>query len=212
MKKLITIMLVISLLAIATSTVLGEGTIRINPTNPIMVGTEQTFTVWIQNGEATDPYIFLVMTDACHSSLVSVDVDWTGDSAAELTLGPGDFTEETEHTEGIKRPTGTTSGAGYTVASLMDHLGTTNPIWWAFEPFLDGSITGTPTPFNVTIESDDPRMLVYALGKSSGSGLFDLFVPPTIPGFMVPEPATIAAIATSMLALAAFAFFRKRRL
>jgi len=212
MKRLITIMLVISLLAIATSTVLAEGTIRIDPANPIMAATEQTFTVWIQDGEATDPHIFLVMTEACHSSLASVEVDWAGDSTPELTLGPGDFTQETEHTEGIKRPPGATEGAGYTVASLMDHLGTTDPIWWAFQPFLDGPITETPTSFTVTIESGDPRMLVYALGKSSGSALFDFFVPPTIPGFMVPEPATIAAVATSMLALAAFAFFRKRRL
>jgi len=158
MKKLALILLGISLLAMATSTVLGEGTIRISPALPIMVGTEQTFEVWIQNGEATDPHLFLVMTDTCYDSLTSVTVEWTGDGVADLTLVKTDFTEETDHTTGIKRPPGATPGAGYTVASLMDHLGTTGPIWWAFESFLNGSpITETATEFTVTLNSENPR-------------------------------------------------------
>lgn len=211
MKKLVLILLGISLLAMTTSTVLGEGTIRISPALPMMVGTEQTFEVWIQNGEATDPHLFLVMTDTCHASLTSVTVEWIGDGVADLIVMPTEFTEETEHTTGIKVPLGATSGAGYTVASLMDHLGTTDPIWWAFVPFLEGSITETATSFIVTLNSENPRMMVYALGKTSGSELFDFFVPPTNPGFMIPEPATIAAVATSMVALVAFAALRKRK-
>jgi len=212
MKKLALILLVVSLLAMATSTVLGEGTIRISPALPIMVGTEQTFEVWIQNGEATDPHIFLVMTSSCHATLTSVTVEWTGDGVADATILPGDFDIETEHTTGIKRPPGATSGAGYTVASLMDHLGTTDPIYWAFVPFLEGSITDTATSFTVTLNSENPRMMVYALGKTSGSELFDLFVPPTNPGFMIPEPATIVAVALSLMALVAYAAHRKKLL
>ena len=50
-------------------------------------------------------------------------------------------------------------------------------------------------------------MLVYILGKSSDSEslgeLYDMRVPPTIPGFVVPEIplGTISAIATMMGAL-----------
>jgi len=218
MKKLILMAIALSLLAITTSSVLGA-TIRIDPALPAMVGTTGDFKVSVtspSDDPTTDPHIFLVMTDACHAGLTDgVTVKW-GITTITIT----GWHEETEHTEGIKAPynitTGdplTTEGNGYTVASLMDHLGTTEHIWWAFEPFLGGDITQTPADFTVNLPSDNPRMLVYALGKTSGGGsdLFNNRVPPTQPGFMILEPATIVAVTTSLIALVAYAAYRRKR-
>ena len=207
MKKLVFVVLGLALFAIATSPVLGEGTIRLDPALPVMVGTSQTFEVWVEGSSTnptSDPHILLVMTDSCHDGLglQGVKVDGTPITAWE---------EETEHTEGIKVPhTGATMGGAYTVASLMDHLGTTEPVWWAFEPLGIGAITDSPTSFTVDLDSTAPRMLVYVLGKTEGSEEFDNRVPPTQPGFMIPEPATIAAVATSFVALMAYAIRRKK--
>ena len=78
--------------------------------------------------------------------------------------------EETEHTDSIKVPHNgilITDGAAYTVASLMDHLGTTEHIWWAFQPFLSGDITETHTSFTVTLDSSAHR-----IDRSSEINLF----------------------------------------
>jgi len=184
------------------------GTIRIDPPLPVMLSSPASFEVWVQPSAVptTSPYIFLVMTKSCYDGLTGdVEVGWTGGS---VTINTADWTEET--IDGKKVPPGTTNGAGYTVASLKDHLGTTEPIYWAFEPFLSEPITQTPQSFTVTLPSTAPRMLVYALGKTDGSELFNNRVPPTIPGFVIPEPATIAAVAASSLALIGFAV-RKRK-
>ena len=205
MKKLILVIIALTVFGIATSSVLAA-TIRLNPALPMMVGSEQEFDVWVE-GEAdnptTDPHILLVMTDACHSGLTSVTVDGT-----PITV----WEDETEHTEAVRAPP---NDAGYTVASLMDHLGTTETIWWAFEPLTldgDGDITDIPKTFTVTLESSAPRMLVYVLGKAGGSADFNNRVPPTKPGFMIPEPATIVAVALSLMALVAYAAHRKKLL
>ena len=217
MKKLILMAIALSLLVITTSSVLGA-TIRIDPALPAMVGTTADFEVSVttqSDDPTTDPHIFLVMTDACHAGLTGdVTVEW-GSTTIAITV----WHEETEHTNGIKVPPGTTEGAAYTVASLMDHLGTLEPIWWAFESFLGGPITQTPQTFTVTLPSTHARMLVYAIGKSLCGHicedpcgdpcpdlccwLFNNKVPPTIPGFVVPElgPALLAAASFSALAL-----------
>jgi len=210
MKKLILLVIGVSLLVAATSSVLAEGTIRLYPALPVMTGTSETFDVWVEGSSSnptTDPYILLVMTDACHDGLGVNGVKVDG---APIT----DWEPETEHTDGIKVPhdgIAITDGAAYTVASLMDHLGTTDPIWWAFEPLGIGAITDSPTQFTVDLDSIAPRMLVYVLGKTEGSEEFDNRVPPTQPGFMVPEPATIAAVATSIVALVAYAAIKRKR-
>lgn len=205
--KIMLILVGICLLAMPIVAVLGEGTIRINPALPIMVGTKYTFLVWTQCGTAYEPSIFLVMTNACHDSLTNVIIEWVSGS---ITLYPEDFTIETEHTGGIKVPPN--ANPGYTVASLMDHLGTIEPIWWAFKSFLDGPITNMATSFTLTLNSENPRMLVYVLGKRTTSATtYTLFVPPTIPGFIIPEPATMASVAISMFALATYVTLRKRK-
>jgi len=212
MKKSILPIIAIAVLvfaAIAPVLADGEGTIRISPSLPVMVESPATFQVWVQpSGEPTnDPHILLVMTKASYDGLTGdVTVSWTGGSTS---FAKADFTGVDS---GYVPPSGTTEGVRYQVASLKDHLGTTEPIYWAFEPFLSGGpITTTPVSFTVTLPSTSPRMLVYVLGKT-GTVLFNNRVPPTIPGFVVPEPATIVATVASLVALIGYTAARRRKL
>jgi hypothetical protein len=190
----------------------GIGTIRIEPTLPVGVASPAEFEVWVKPSAdpTVDPHIFLVMTESSFLGLVDdVTVDWTTDGSPDLIIGEADWTMETEH--GEKVPSETVNGAGYTVASLKDHLETSEPIYWAFKPIFDGEpLTTTRKSFNVTLPSSDPRMLVYVLGKNDGCELFNCRVPPTIPGFVVSAPAAIAALGISMTTLAAFAILRRK--
>jgi len=207
MKKLILVIIALSVFGITISSVLAA-TIRLDPALPVMVGTEQTFDVWVEgsaDNPTTDPHILLVMTDACYDGGITIV------TVTDATIGS--WNSETEHTEGITVPhTGVVAGTGYTVASLMDHLGTTETIWWTLAPLAIGDITDTPKQFTVSIQSVAPRMLVYVLGKTGGSEDFNNRVPPTKPGFMIPEPATIVAVALSLMALMAYAAHRKKLL
>lgn len=189
----------------------GLGTIRIDPYLPMGTSSPAQFEVWVKPGgdPTTDPNIFLVMTESCYDGLAgNVTVDWTGDGLSDLNITKDEWTNETEL--GKKVPPGTVNGAGYTVASLKDHLTTSEAIYWALKPFLDGDITQSHTVFNVTLPSSAPKMLVYVLGKTDGSELFNNRVPPTIPGFVIPEPATIVAAAIPFVALAGYAVVRRK--
>lgn len=199
-------------IALLCSPVLAEGLIRIDPHGsyygqPIMLSSPATFSVDVQSdGPAYDPHIFLVMTKDCYDGLTGdVEVTWTGGS---VTIHAADWHMETVNS--VKVPPGCTPGAAYTVASLKDHLVTTEAIYWAFESFLAAPITTTPQEFTVTLPSSNPRMLVYALGISEGEELFNLFVPPTQPGFVVPEVATILLVTASLSALALYAVKRRK--
>jgi hypothetical protein len=210
MKKIIISLVIMAFLALTVSPVLAEGLIRISPHGsyygePVMLTSPATFNVYIQSGpDATDPHIFLVMTEACYNGLTDdVEVNWTKNDVITITA----WNKETDNS--VKVPPGTTNGVGYTVASLKDHLGTTEPIYWAFAAFLDGPITETPVPFTVTLPSTDARMLVYALGRSSDS-LFDNRVPPTQPGFVVPELIPILLMLASFVAFALYAVRRRK--
>ena len=81
------------------------------------------------------------------------------------------------------------AGAGYTVASLKDHLETSESIWYAWAHILGENIVpGEIYEITVTMASSSPEMLVYIMGKSDcESRIYDMAVPPTIPGFVVPE-------------------------
>jgi hypothetical protein len=187
----------------------GVGSLRISPSLPIEVSSPAEFETWVQPGcdSVNDLHIFLVMTQACYNSLTGdVEVEWNGGS---ITIAMGDWTMESDNS--VKVPPNTVNGAGYTVASLKDHLETSGPIYWAFEPFLGGTLDEDHQTFTVTLPSGNPEMLVYDLGKCDGSTMFDVRVPPTIPGFVVPEPAAIAAVLSPMIALAGYAIHRKKR-
>jgi hypothetical protein len=217
MKKSLASLVILSIavLMIGTALASGEGLIRLDPhgsyyPEPTMLESPATFSVYIQSGpDALDPHIFLVMTNSCYIGLTAdVTVDWENGATPDLTITTWTMADD----NGDKVPPGCHSGVAYTVASLKDHLDTEEPIYWAFEPFLAGPITETPQNFTVTLESTDPRMMVYALGKDEGDELFTNKVPPTQPGFVVPEVATVLLAAASLSALGVYTLLRKRAL
>jgi hypothetical protein len=213
-RTLTTVVLALVALALAISPALAAS-IRIDPHGsyfglPIMISSPATFNVSIVGGSGnptTDAHVFLVMTETSFNSLTGdVTVAWNGGADSVTIIA---WTMESDNS--VKVPPDTTPGTGYTVAALRDHLNTTEPIYWAFAPFLDGmNITNMPTAFTVTLPATEPRMAVYILGKTVGSELFDNRNPPTQPGFIVPEPATIAAAGLSMVALLGYAVVKRK--
>lgn len=189
----------------------GTGGIRIDPPLPDGSETPAVFEVWVQGGAiANDPHIFLVMTESSFMGLTGdVEVSWDGGS---ITIPEAAWTSETDNSK--KVPPGTSSGAGYTVASLKDHLDTDGPIYWVFADLWDDPLDSTKKTLTVTLPSTNPEMLVYILGKSTGStefdAVFDIRVPPTIPGFVVPEIPFGTLTALLMMAAALSVVARSR--
>jgi hypothetical protein len=185
--------LIVSLMAIllASSFVLsafaGTGSIRIDPPLPYMNDSPAEFDVWVQGVDnAYDPIILLVMTDSCMDGLSTYpEVEWNG-GAGSVTLNTW---YEVTSSNGVKIPSFASDGAAYTAASLLEHLDASLPIHWAYASILDGPIEpGETYELTVYLDSDAPKMLVYVMGKSSEcSEEYDMSVPPTIPGFVVPE-------------------------
>jgi hypothetical protein len=213
MKKLLLIALILAIGAVSIASA-GVGSIKIDPYWPEMVASPATFETWVEGGSgpAYDPHVLVVITQECYNGL-------SGDVLLDDSLGTvhiSAFTAVTDNSE--KVPTGHT--AQYTVASLKDHLdegGVTlsadDTICWALAlaPFPE-PLTGTHVEFTVTLPSSAPRALIYVMGSSvDDSGDLDMHVPPTPAGFVVPEPATIAAVATSIGALGLYAYHRKRK-
>ena len=225
MKKALLILTLALMLVIVPTVQAQTGTIRIETPEghywPIMLESPATFEIWVQGaGNPTSaPHILLVMTKtSCLGLTGNVVVSWTGGSTS---FAPGEFTEVTENSAKVP-PSDTypiTPGAGYTAASLKDHLSfglsepisSTETICWAMKPFLDGApLTSSHQSFTVTLPSTDPRMLVYALGKTEDSTLFDNRVPPTRPGFIVPELTTILLVLASFSAFTLYIVKSKR--
>ena len=214
------------LLATVPNVKAQTGTIRIETPDgeywPVMVGSPATFEIWVEGTGSiptNDPHILLVMTEACLNGLMDdVVVSWTGDGIDDtVSFSIGDFQAVTDNSADVP-DSGTTPGARYKVASLKDHLdeglsvpiSPTETIYWAMAAFLDAPLTDSHQTFTVTLPSTAPRMLVYALGKNEGSELFDNKVPPTRPGFVVPELGTILLAAASFSALALYALKRRK--
>jgi hypothetical protein len=206
-RKLVLPLVAILLLPLVVNVVFAVDLIRTDPALPVMVDSPATFSVYIQSGDdASEPHIFLAMTESCYKGLTGdVTVDWPGNPTPKTITN---WNMETDNS--VKVPSDVDSGTGYTVASLKSHLGTTEPIYWAFEPFLAGPITETPQSFTVVLPSTEPKMLVYALGKSGETTVFNNRVPPTIPGFVVPEPAVVILLITSLSAFAVYAVKRRK--
>lgn len=211
MKKAFIALAALVVVAIAFQPVFAA-TIRLDPHGsyygqPTMLSSPATFNVYVQpSGDPTsDPHILLVMTETCYNALTDdVTVEWSDGSITITSWSKASVLSE-------KVPPDADSGTGYTVALLKDHLDTSEDIYWAFEGILDGEpLTTTPAEFTITLPSTDPRMMVYVLGKTGDSELFNNRVPPTQPGFVVPEVATIFIAASSMLALGAYACMRKK--
>jgi hypothetical protein len=212
-KTIYYLVLTIATLTLPTITIVhgGTGSIRIDPPLPTMTKSPATFDVWVQGtGSAHQPHIFLVMTKACYEGLSGdVTVSWSGGSGGPVTVTG--WKEETSN--GVKVPTGSSPGAGYTVASLKDHLGTSDSVYWAISPILDNNplVPGETYELTVSMSSTHPEMLVYVIGKSDSSEVFDMAVPPTIPGFVVPElPLGTIASLLSMIGSALLFKLKKK--
>ena len=185
----------------------GTGSIRIDPPLPDMSASPAEFIIWAQSGTAYEPHIFLVITESCKIGLTGdTIVSWDG-ASSPLIIEEGDWMGP-EINNGDKRPTDTTPGAGYTVASLKSHLDTDEPIYWIFEPILEGPLTSENETITISLHSSNPKMLVYVLGKhEEEASEYDDRVPPTIPGFVVPEIplGTLMGLVSMFAALALLA-------
>ena len=223
--KLTSFSIAIIVFAMVISPAFALGTIRLEPHGsyygqPVMLNSPAAFYVNVtgtSSNPTKDPHVFLIMTETSYKSLTgNVIVNWTHNGSENVTIA----TWHKETVNSVKTPPNTKSGTGYTVASLRSHLNTTEPIYWAFESILSGeALTFTPKAFTITLPATNPRMLVYVLGKVYSNNQFSIQcepcfnnrVPPTQPGFVVPEPATIASAGMSLVALAGYGIVRRKR-
>ena len=191
------------------------GQIRIEPHGsyyplPIMLKSPATFNVSVPVRTAYRPHILLVMTNASYQGLKGpVLVNWTGGSTSfpktSFKAANKKYIPRTLETFFVR----------YRVSALKEHIGVNgtedDTLWYAYGPFLSTPITKTPQTFNVTLPSTHPRMLVYAIGKSKCSPcLFNMRVPPTRAGFVVPDLAPILLTSASFGAFGIYAIKRRK--
>lgn len=213
MKRLaITIAVVALLAAMASPAFAGVGEIRIEPhgsyyPDPVMLTSPATFNISTTAHTAYQPNILLVMTDSSHSGLTgNVTVTWTGGS---ISFRPSDFTSVNG---GNVLLSVCENGAKYTVSSLKDHIGDSGILWYAYGPILTRPLNETAQEFTITLPSTHPRTLVYAWGKDSPTAAkFNMKVPPTRAGFVVPELGPILMALASFGGFAIYAVKQRKR-
>ena len=197
----------------------GGGNIRLEPCSsyyplPIMLSSPATFNVSTESPQqvAYDPQIFLVMTNASYQGLTgNVTVAWDGET---IKFTKANFTIANE-SQGAKIPP-LPGLPVYTVSSLKEHIGVNgtedDTLYYAYGPFLSKPVNSTKQEFTVELPSTNPRMLVYVVGKSSPSKEnYDMFVPPTQPGIVVPDLAPIFLAMSSFAAFGIY-WYRSKRL
>jgi hypothetical protein len=215
-RLIITAVLLLLFSAAIQAALAKGGIIIITPQWPVTQNTPATFQISVSkpSDPTYNPQILLAMTASCYNGLEAdaVDITWTGGDVhflkANFKLLHGNPPP--------KVPSDSISDVQYTRSSLSDHLGEggSTDVYWAMKsfPIGDGKLHKTPQTFVVTLHSTAPKMLVYSIGKTSETvDKYNIWVPPTNPGFVVPEPATIAAVATSFVALGLYAIRRKRK-
>lgn len=217
MKKYVMLFMVLLLISIPCVMANGTASPRISPLWPIMVESPYTFDVWAQTGDVYDVQVLLVITQECHDGMPDAPTTAvTVDGATGDTLTKGDFTGVTLNSANVPP----TTGAPYAAASLKSHLsydlapplGAGDTIYWALSDVVFDPLTGTHQDLDVTLDSTEPRMLIYLMGNTEdNSGLLDTRTPPTNPGFMIPEVAigSIMAVAAMFTALGLFAYKKK---
>ena len=213
-KSIVFLSLTLLLFTATCVHVYSTGLLAISPYWPSMTSTHEVFEIWVKNGvTAYYPQLLLVMTDTCYLATTQVEIDFENNDLGVITIPAGAFAMASS----VYVPDGYPTGIRFTVASLKDHLGiggTTQSIYWILVDFPSGAtINGlTKYPVEITLDSTSPKMLVYVYGKSVDSlaADYDMKVPPTNPGFMVPEPATIAAVVTPTLTLLAYAYYKRK--
>ena len=179
----------------------GVGSLRIDPPVPVMTATPAVFDIYHQSGIAYDPHIFLVIPESCFLALTGdTVVSWSG-ASSPVTIEIADWLGPINNNSADLPPN---SIPGYNVATLKSHIPTSDPVYYIFEPILEGPLTTTKESITVTLQSGEPEMLVYILGKQTEeSEVFDVRVPPTIPGFVIPELpiGTLMGLASMLAAL-----------
>ena len=232
MRRLIFAVLVMALVALIASPLTvqacGEatGALRITPHGsyyplPIMLSSPATFTITaIDSKTVCNPNILLVMTNASYQGLTDdVMVEWVGDS---INFSKASFTAVSDDSAYVPL-SGVSEGARYRVSCLKKHIGVNgtadDTLWYVYGPFLSGPVDQTAQTFTVTLPSTNPRMLVYAIGKITCFGsfsieCFDFFntrVPPTMPGFVVPDLAPVLLALASFSAFGVYAIKRRKK-
>ncbi len=214
--KIILFTLVIAMLSLASAQNVLAGVnhsiIIIGPQYPLTVNTPALFNISTTpaSDPTYDPHILLAMTVACYNGLTDVVVSWTGGS---ITFAKSDF-QLLAGSPPPKVPSDAVSELQYDRSNLATHLGEAGSanVYWAMAPFLGGAqLHATAQEFTVTVHSTSPKMLVYALGKASATDTkLNRWVPPTNPGFVVPELGPILLASASMIALGLYAATRKK--
>ena len=188
---------------------------RISPMWTVMVESPYTFDVWAQNAPVYDCEVLLVVTQECYDGMPATDAV----TVNGITLDKNAFTASQLNSANVPP----TAGAPYETSTLKSHisygldvpLGADDTIYWAlsgvvFDP-LDAPFD-EPEALEVTLDSSNPRMLIYLIGNTvDNSGALDTRTPPTNPGFMVPEIAlgSVMAVAAMFVALGLFAYKKK---
>jgi hypothetical protein len=222
MKK--AIILVLSLFLVAFPCVMAQtGTLRITPQWPVMVESPADFIVWCQNGPSYDVNVLLMVTEECHTGMTAtgaVIIKYEGSIIA--TFDQNDFNPISGMGGVYVPPTGATEGGRFQVSALKDHLdyGMSEPlvsedtIFWAKKPLGPDfdPLEGDTKEIEVTLNSATPRMLVYLLGRTvdDAAAPFDMKVPPTNPGFIVPEIAVGSLMAGTVM-FAAFGLYAYKK-
>ena len=188
----------------------GKGWIRIephafDPPDPIILASPATFYVNLTSAgkEVLDPQLLLVTSKACLDGLSGpITVSWNWEpypSPIEVTP----FLEVDPKAGGADKwipPEADGFGQIYEADSLASHLESgEDTIWYAYVdmPVAGNKIGGTDLyELIITVDSTAPRVLVYVFGE-------DAKVPPTRPGFVIPEIplGPIVALTTMMAAL-----------
>ena len=232
MRRLILAAMVMTLLALIASPLTvqahGEatGALRITPHGsyyplPIMLSSPATFNITaIDSKTVCNPNILLVMTNASYQGLTGdVIVEWVGGSRS---FSKASFTA-VHNNNAYVPPSGVSEGARYRVSSLKKHIGVNgtadDTLWYVYGPFLSRCVNQTPQTFTVTLPSTNPRMLVYAIGKIVSFSCFDIAccysfdtrVPPTMPGFVVPDLAPVLLALASFSAFGVYAIKRRKK-
>jgi hypothetical protein len=172
------------------------GELTITPSGVLALSTPVTFSIsFDSSGSANFPNILLVMTKTSYESLTGpIIVNWTGGSASFVKAN-----FQAVDSGYIPSVAVTSYDSGrYGLLELREQLevnDTANDaLYYVFGSFLSGAVGQTVQTFNVTLPSENPRMLVLAIARTYCSTSFDIrtfLTCETIPEFDAVFPALV---------------------
>ncbi len=152
------------------------GELTITPSGVLALSTPVTFSIAFDcPNSANFPNILLVMTKTSYEGMIGpILVNWTGGSTS---FAKTDF--QAADNGYIPPQTVTSYDSGrYGLSELREHLGAddtaNDSLYYVFRPFLSGSIGRTAQTFNLTLPSENPRMLVLTIARTVCSTSFDI--------------------------------------